>query len=100
MENLRRPTTKRTILELLWIFHEAGCLEPKDCIDALFGLVADDHRFHLDYTARWTELHKQVVSGIFGLGNNDTRLQVLLHLFEFGSVSLPENIAYPSWVPD
>ena len=100
MANLRRPITKLTILELLWNFHEARCLEPKDRIAALLGLVPDNHRFHLDFTIHWTELYKQVVLGVFGFGNNDIKLQVLLHLFEFGSVSLPEDIAYPSWVPN
>lgn len=100
MANLRRPMTKLTILELLWNFHEARCLDPKDQICALFGLISKEHRFHLDYTAHWTELYKHVVSGILRNGNNDIRLQVLFHLFEFGAISLPEDIVYPSWVPD
>jgi len=100
MANLHKPATKLTMLELLWQFHEAQCLEPKDRITALFGLVSDGHRFHLDYTAQWTELYKNVVSGILSLGDNETRLQVMLHLFEFGSIALPEGTAYPSWVPD
>lgn len=100
MANLRRPTTKLTILELLWHFHEARCLDPKDRIAALFGLISKEHRFHLDYTAHWTELYNHVVSGILRNGNNDIRLQVLFHLFEFGAISLLEDIVYPSWVPD
>ncbi|KAI0542929.1 HET-domain-containing protein [Xylaria digitata] len=100
MANLCTPTTKFTILELLWNFHEARCLKRKDRIAALFGLIPDCHRFDLDYASHWTELYKQAVTGIFALGNNDTRLQVLLHLFEFGPVSLSGDIAYPSWVPD
>ncbi|GAW23883.1 hypothetical protein ANO14919_134600 [Xylariales sp. No.14919] len=100
MANLRRPMNKLTMLELLWNFHEARCLEPKDRIASLLGLATEGHRFHLDYTAQWAEIYKQTVSNIFRLGDNDTRLQVLLHLFEFGPVSLPEDIAYPSWVPD
>jgi hypothetical protein len=100
MANLRRQTTKLTILELLWNFHEARCLDPKDRIAALFGLISKEYRFHLDYTAHWTELYKHVVLGILRNGNNDIRLQVLFHLFEFGAISLPEDIVYPSWVPD
>ncbi|KAI0444708.1 HET-domain-containing protein [Xylaria telfairii] len=100
MTYLRTPTTELTILELLWNFHEARCLERKDRIAALLGLIPDGHRFHLSYTSHWTEVYKQTVAGIFALGNNDTGLQVLLHLFEFGPVMLPEDIAYPSWVPD
>ncbi|KAF2971086.1 hypothetical protein GQX73_g2426 [Xylaria multiplex] len=68
MANLYTPETKLTILELLWNFHEARCLERKDRIAALFGLVRDGHRFHLDYASHWTELYKQVVTGILALG--------------------------------
>lgn len=98
MAHLRRPTTKLTILEALWHFHEARCLLPKDRIAALYGLISEECRVHLNYTAHWTELYKQVVTSILRVGNNDTRLQVLFHLFEFGSIY--QNIYYPSWVPD
>ncbi|KAK5992299.1 Heterokaryon incompatibility 6-like protein [Cladobotryum mycophilum] len=93
--------TKPSILELLWNFHEASCLEPRDRIASLWGLVRDDHhRFQLDYTLHWTELYKQVASFAFSLGDNDTSIQVLLHLFEFGPLSRPGDVTYPSWVPD
>ena len=100
MAKLRRPTTKLTILELLWNFHEARCLDPKDRIASLFSLISKEHQFHLDYTAQWTELYDHIISGILKNGNNDIRLQVLFHLFEFGAISLPEDTVYPSWVPD
>ncbi|KAI1390721.1 HET-domain-containing protein [Hypoxylon trugodes] len=100
MANLRKPTENLTILQLLWNFHEAQCLEPKDRVAALLGLVRDANWFCLDYTAHWTEVYKQVVSGIFVHGDNDMRLQVMLHLFEFGSVMLPDNVPYPSWIPN
>lgn len=100
MATLRRPTTKLTILGLLWDFHEAQCLDPRDRIAALYGLVAEEYRVHLDYTAHWTELYKQFTTGILKSGNNDTKLQVLFHLFEFGPVSRPGDSVYPSWVPD
>ncbi|XXH04001.1 hypothetical protein Hte_010410 [Hypoxylon texense] len=100
MANLRSPTTKLTLLELLWNFQEAHCLEPKDRVAALLGLVLDGHLFHLAYTAHWTEVYKQVATSILTLGNDDTRLQLMLHLFEFGAVSIPEDLTYPSWVPD
>ncbi|KAI4861535.1 HET-domain-containing protein [Hypoxylon rubiginosum] len=100
MANLRNPTTKLTLLELLWNFQESHCLEPKDRVAALLGLVHDNHQFHLDYTAHWAEVYKQVAASSFSFGDNDTRLQVMLHLFEFGAVSVPEDTTYPSWVPD
>ncbi|KAH7193813.1 uncharacterized protein B0J16DRAFT_336049, partial [Fusarium flagelliforme] len=100
MSNLWRPVAKLSILELLWNFHEAICLEPKDRVAALFGLVSEDNRFRLDYSLDWTELYKQVAVSAFSSKNNDLGLQVLLHLFEFGQVSRKENTSYPSWVPD
>lgn len=93
MTTLRRPTTKSSMLELLWDFYEAGCLEPKDRIAALVGLVSDGERPHLDYMAHWTDIYKLVASFMFGHGNNDTRHQMLFHLFEFGPVSPPDNIS-------
>ncbi|TGO06908.1 hypothetical protein BTUL_0401g00010 [Botrytis tulipae] len=100
MANLRRPVTKTTILELLWNFHEARCLLPNDRIAAIYGLISEEHRVHLDYTADWTELYKQVVTDILKIDNHDAKLQILLHLLEFGSISHRVDIVYPSWVPD
>jgi hypothetical protein len=100
MSNLWRPVAKLSILELLWNFHEPICLEPKDRVAALFGLVSEDNQFHLDYNLHWTELYKQVAVSAFSSNNIDLGLQVLLHLFEFGQVSEKENTSYPSWVPD
>jgi hypothetical protein len=98
--NLGSSATKYGILALLWKFHEAGCLEPRDRIAALFGLLPKKDLFPLDYTTHWTELYKQVASFLFSLGENDTNFQMLLHLFEFGAVSQLEDVSYPSWVPD
>ncbi|KAI6090564.1 HET-domain-containing protein [Hypoxylon rubiginosum] len=99
MMKLYRPTTS-TILKLLWDFQEAQCLDPKDRVAALLGLVAETYGSRLDYTAHWTGVYKQVASSILSAGNNNTRLQVMLHLFEFGAVSVPEDATYPSWIPD
>ncbi|KAJ4122732.1 hypothetical protein NW768_010173 [Fusarium equiseti] len=98
--NLWRPVAKSSILELLWTFHEAICLEPKDRVAALFGLVSEENRFRLDYSLHWTELYKQVAVSAFSAENNDLGLQLLLHLFEFGQVAEKDNASYPSWVPD
>ena len=100
MANLGRLTSKPHMLELLWNFHEADCLEHKDRIAALLGLVSDRDRFPLDYTLHWTDIYKRLASFMFKLGNNDIGFQMLLHLFEFGPVTRPEDITYPSWVPD
>lgn len=98
--NLREPTTNRGMLELLWYFHEAECSDPKDRIAALLGLVPHGNRFHLDYTAHWKELYRQVASLAFGLNDSAATFQLLIHLFEFGPVSHPEDASYPSWVPN
>ncbi|KAF0316870.1 HET domain-containing protein [Colletotrichum asianum] len=75
--SLREPTTKRGILELLWYFHEAECRDPKDRIAALLGLVPNEKRFPLDYTAHWTELYRQVASLAFGLNDRAINFQLL-----------------------
>jgi hypothetical protein len=98
--NLGRLTAKLSLLDLLWIFHEAICVEPKDRIAALLGLVPLDEAFHLDYTVHWTELYKKVASSTLEHGDNNTRLQIMLHLIEFGPVPQPEDSSYPSWVPN
>ncbi|KAH7131235.1 heterokaryon incompatibility protein-domain-containing protein, partial [Dactylonectria macrodidyma] len=82
--NLGRTEAKLSTLEVLWHFHEADCLEPKDRVAALFGLVSESDRFALDYTLHWADLYKQVALRAFSCGDNDVRLQMLLHLFEFG----------------
>ncbi len=99
--NLRRPSAGLSILELLWNFHEAACLEPRDRIGALLGLVGEEGRFPMDYAAHWTDLYKQAATFMLRTGGNNVRLQMLLHLFEFGPVVAPEDgSCYPSWVPD
>ncbi|KAK2005688.1 HET-domain-containing protein, partial [Colletotrichum eremochloae] len=82
--NLLNPTTKRSMLELLWYFHDAECLEPRDRIAALSGLTLDKYSALLDYTVHWTQLYKQFASLVFDLGTEDAKLQLLLQLFEFG----------------
>lgn len=58
MSSLSRPMVQLSILKLLWNFHDAICLEPKDRIAALFGLVSEDNRSHLGYSFHWTGLYK------------------------------------------
>lgn len=98
--NLDGMTTQSSMLELLWNFHEAICLEPKDRIVALLSMVPSDQRFRLDYMKHWTETFKDFASFTYRTGSNDVRLQLLLHLFEFGPVSRQTDASYPSWVPD
>ncbi|KAM3068309.1 hypothetical protein ACMFMG_009449 [Clarireedia jacksonii] len=98
--SMHKRKATSSILELLWSFHEAACLEPKDRITAFFGLVSGDSLFSLDYSLHWTKLYRELTEFSFINGDNDTRLQLLLHLFEFGPVSLPDDASYPSWVPD
>ncbi|KAI1444868.1 HET-domain-containing protein [Annulohypoxylon stygium] len=100
MANLSSPANKPAMLELLWTFQEAHCLEPKDRVAALFGLSQDNYGYQLDYTADWTEMYKQIAFGVMRNGNNDAKLQLLLHLIEFGPVNPPPDTDYPPWIPD
>lgn len=101
--SLRGPAVKTSMLELLWSLHRADCLDPKDRIAALFGLIPEDNRFPMDYTVHWLEMYRQAATFVLRSGGNDTRLQLLLHLLEFGPVLRgmdPVTASYPSWIPD
>ena len=99
--NLNGMKTQSTMLELLWHFHEATCTEPKDRIASLLNMVPDDgQRFHLDYGKHWTETFEEFTSFTYTQGDNNVKLQLLLHLFEFGPMSGRTNATFPSWVPD
>lgn len=94
--NLGSQTAGLGMLELLWHFYDAECFDPKDRIAALSSLGG----WEVDYTQHWTEMYKDLASRTYSLNHNDTRLQMLLHLFEFGPVSKEGDDSYPSWVPD
>ncbi|KAI3319343.1 heterokaryon incompatibility protein-domain-containing protein [Xylariaceae sp. AK1471] len=94
-----KPSSFPSLLELLWSFHEAECADKRDRIAALAGLIPDNS-IHLDYVAPWDVMYKQVASQALRSGDNGIRLQILLHLFEFGSLSQSRNISCPTWVPD
>ncbi|KAL8302548.1 hypothetical protein RB597_002759 [Gaeumannomyces tritici] len=88
------------MMGLLWDFHEAACLEPRDRIAALVGLIGEESRLPLDWAAHWTDLYKQADSSAMRNGGNEVKLQLLQHLFEFGPLVAPPGGSYPSWVPD
>lgn len=98
--NLGCQMARLSVLELLWHFHDAACLEPKDRIAALLSLGIDGQQFQLDYTKHWAKIYQDFASYTYSRGHNDIRLQLLLHLFEFGSISRGDDTSYPSWVPD
>lgn len=52
------------------------------------------------YKMPWENIYKQVASSALFSRRNDTRIQVLLHLFEFGAVMKTKALNHPSWVPD
>ena len=97
---LHMPTAKLNILECLWKFHEAACLEPRDRVASLLGLVSDRDGFDINYSAPWTEIYHTVASSSLSSGRKDVGLQVLLHLFEFGPIAQPGYPRPASWVPD
>ncbi|KAK8047948.1 HET domain-containing protein [Apiospora saccharicola] len=74
-----------SLLENFWYFHKAECGEKKDRVAALLGLSENDG---------------DVAEFALRSENNDTKIQVLLHLFEFGPVDRLNDADCPSWVPD
>ncbi|TDZ54772.1 Heterokaryon incompatibility protein 6, OR allele [Colletotrichum trifolii] len=88
----------KPILELLWIFHDAECLDPMDRVAALLGLARESALLTLDYTAHWTTIYQNLAEAMFLQGGMSGR-QLLLHLFEFGQLS-DVHPSCPSWVPD
>ncbi|KAK8135542.1 hypothetical protein PG984_003482 [Apiospora sp. TS-2023a] len=96
---LEAQSRNNSLLENLWHFHAAGCSERKDRIAALLGLSPNE-RFRLEYGSHWKDIYKQVAACALCSDNNDTKLQVLLHLFEFGPIGGLSDCDYPSWIPD
>ncbi|KAK2755796.1 HET domain-containing protein [Colletotrichum kahawae] len=91
---------RKPILELLWNFHAAGCVQQQDRIAALYGLIPEDETFTLGYNkAPWTSMYKRLAEIMFRR-SQETSLQMLLHLFEFGQLSVASDSGFPSWVPD
>lgn len=87
------------ILGLLWYYHAACCDDPRDRVAAMFGLVPNIAS-QLQYNVHWSELYRQLAAFVLEFGCQDARLQLMLHLFEFGPVSSPVGASIPSWVPD
>jgi hypothetical protein len=98
--NLGSQTSGHSMLELMWHFHDSKSLDPRDCIAAFLGLARDGQDFCLDYTKPWENMFRDFASFTYNRSCNDTRLQLLLHLFEFGPVLKQEDPSYPSWVPN
>lgn len=98
--NLGPQTSKYSMLELLWHFHDSQCREPKDRIAAFQSLACDGKASQLDYTKDWEDIYKEVALFSLNSNDNDTRLQILIHLFEFGVVRKVADPTYPSWVPN
>ena len=100
--DLGRPSRKVSMLFLLYKFHAAACLDERDRVAALFGLVPLEGRFPMDYSVHWTEMYRQLATFVLRSGSHDERLQLLLHLFEFGTITNTHTVdpSYPSWVPD
>ena len=99
--DLGRPMLRVSMLELLYKFHAANCLDKRDRVAALFGLVPQENRFPIDYSVHWAEMYKQLATFVLKTGNHDAKLQLLLHLFEFGTISDPAlDPSFPSWIPN
>ncbi|KXH25092.1 HET domain-containing protein [Colletotrichum salicis] len=91
---------RKPVLELLWNFHAAGCAQQQDRIAALYGLIPEDETFTLGYNkSPWTSMYKRLAEVMFRRSQN-TALQMLLHLVEFGQLAVASDSTFPSWVPD
>ncbi|KAK5659655.1 hypothetical protein OQA88_863 [Cercophora sp. LCS_1] len=71
---LDRPMIRFSMLELLYRFHAAACLDQRDRIAALFGLVSRECWFPMDYSVHWTEMYRQAAEFVLKGGEKDTRL--------------------------
>ena len=100
MASLGRQTSQLSILELLWHFHRAVCLDNKDRIASLWSLAHPKYRFKMDYTRSWSEIYQDLTLSMYHLNENDISLQLLFHLFEFGALDYPIDALFPSWIPD
>ena len=92
-----------TLLELLWNFYNAKCKDRRDRIAALLCLVPAEKRFPIDYSAHWAELYKQAACFVMKTSTDHIRLQLLLHLVEFGPLKHAKGVnssQCPSWIPD
>jgi hypothetical protein len=88
-----------SILSLIWNLHLPVCLDPRDRVIALIGLMPrENRRFHADmieYRSHWTSLYYHVVIFPTAWFN----LRTFQHLQAFGTLAqLDENM--PSWVPN
>lgn len=87
------------ILQLLWYFHGAACFDPRDRVAALLGL-APEVLSCFDYNVLWPDLYRQLATFCLEFGCQNSRLQLMLQLLEFGPVPCPAQTSFPSWVPD
>jgi len=55
---LGRSMERVNMLELLYKFYAADCLDKRDRVAALFGLAPPENRFPMDYSVHWTEMYK------------------------------------------
>lgn len=90
---------KGNILDSLWKYHKAQYRDKKDRVAALIGLNPTEG-FVLDYNSDWREMYHKLASFHLRSAENDARIQVLLHLFDFGSIERKDAPNCPSWVPD
>ncbi|KAF2874683.1 heterokaryon incompatibility protein-domain-containing protein [Massariosphaeria phaeospora] len=85
------------IYTLLWNLHQSACFDKRDRIAALCGLQPSCMRRELDYQARYQDIYTQYA---VALVNSPSQRDLILHLYEFGSLQAPTGDMFPSWIPD
>ncbi|KAL6704608.1 hypothetical protein ACN47E_008005 [Coniothyrium glycines] len=98
---LRMATTllqkSNTSSALLWHLHQSKCTDKRDYIAALYGLSPRAERLTLDYAMSYQRVFIQHASSMI---SSLHQYDVLLHLFNFGSLVSCDDRRYPSWIPD
>ncbi|TLD08131.1 hypothetical protein PspLS_11976 [Pyricularia sp. CBS 133598] len=97
--SLHAPRENRSILDSLLRYHNSQCSEKKDRIVALTGLNPTE-RFVLDYSNDWRGICYKIDSFYLQSRRNDAGIQILLYLFDLGSIEREKAPNCPLWVPD
>jgi hypothetical protein len=88
------------MLDIIWHHHAAECLEPKDRIFALCGLLDSASAVKeiplTSYSDEWVASYKALALRSI---KQRRGANLLCHIFAFG-IGATQNAALPSWVPD
>ncbi|KAH7389729.1 heterokaryon incompatibility protein-domain-containing protein [Phaeosphaeria sp. MPI-PUGE-AT-0046c] len=106
-----RKEEATTVLQLLWHHHSNACVDERDRIFALYGLLRSPGRYRstpghekyfnhhkfcpVDYTMHFAATYSQLAAAAVIKGHGKT---VITHALAFGNLA-QQNPEWPSWVP-